>query len=142
MSTDLDTLRARAVEARAAADAATPGGLHGDPGTLSGIRRRGGQRADARRFAAYDREATAARDLAAAEEAEARRAAKAERDAADAAAPCDLDKIGRGDYVRTRHGWHRVVRVSPKSVTVETPYSWTDRIARNRIVETRRSAAS
>lgn len=31
--------------------------------------------------------------------------------------------------VKDAHSWHKVVRVSAKSVTVETPYSWTDRIA-------------
>ena len=31
-------------------------------------------------------------------------------------------------HVRTRTGWHKVVSVNAKTVTVETPYSWTDRI--------------
>lgn len=31
-------------------------------------------------------------------------------------------------HVRDRTSWRKVVRVSAKSVTVETPYSWTDRI--------------
>lgn len=31
--------------------------------------------------------------------------------------------------VKDAYAWHKVVRVSAKSVTVETPYSWTDRIA-------------
>ena len=37
--------------------------------------------------------------------------------------------------VRTVTGWHKVVRVNAKSVTVETPYSWTDRIEVGRIIE-------
>ena len=37
--------------------------------------------------------------------------------------------------VRDRFGWHKVVRVSAKSVTVETPYSWTDRIAIDKILQ-------
>lgn len=39
--------------------------------------------------------------------------------------------------VRDCFGWHRVVRVSAKSVTVATPYSWTDRIPLDRVLEAR-----
>jgi hypothetical protein len=39
--------------------------------------------------------------------------------------------------VKTRFGWHRVVRVNAKTVTVATPYSWTDRIALAAIVDIR-----
>lgn len=42
-------------------------------------------------------------------------------------------------HVRDQFGWHKVVRVSAKSVTVETPYSWTDRIPLERVLEARRS---
>lgn len=41
-------------------------------------------------------------------------------------------------FVRDEFGWHRVVRVNAKSVTVETAYSWTDRIELDRIREIRR----
>lgn len=40
-------------------------------------------------------------------------------------------------HVRDTIGWHKVVRVSAKSVTVETGYSWTDRIPIDRIHEAR-----
>lgn len=40
-------------------------------------------------------------------------------------------------HVRTATGWHKVVRVSAKSVTVETGYSWTDRHPLARIIEVR-----
>lgn len=40
--------------------------------------------------------------------------------------------------VRDRHGWHRVVRVNGLSVTVETGYSWTDRIPFGKVLEVRR----
>lgn len=123
-------------DARERSEAVTPGGLHGDPATLSGVRRRGGHRQQARREAAYDREAEAARRLADAERDLRNAEAAAERAEADAAAPCDLDSVGPGDYVRDRHGWHRVVRVSVKSVTVETPWTWTERIPRDRVIET------
>jgi hypothetical protein len=39
--------------------------------------------------------------------------------------------------VRTVTGWHKVVKVNAKSVTVETLYSWTDRIEVSRIIEVR-----
>lgn len=120
-----------------ASDRATPGGLHGDPATLSGIRRRPNRRADARRHAAYDRQAAAAlrlanaeRDLAAAERA-------AARNAADAAAHRDLENLRPGDAIRTRHGWWKVARVNAKTVSVETGHSWTDRIPHAQILETR-----
>lgn len=37
--------------------------------------------------------------------------------------------------VRDSIGWHKVIRVSAKSVTVDTPYSWTDRIAVEKVLE-------
>jgi hypothetical protein len=40
-------------------------------------------------------------------------------------------------HVRTNLGWHRVVRVNGKSVTVKTPYSWTDRVPVEKILEHR-----
>lgn len=39
--------------------------------------------------------------------------------------------------VRDAFGWHKVVRANAKSVTVETGYSWTDRIARAKVLEVR-----
>ena len=122
----------------AAAEAATPGGLTGyDPAILSGIRRKPDRKGDERRWAAYDRQAEVAvrldgyrkdREVLVA------RIARAER---DAAAPRDLDSLKPGDAVRDSSGWHRVARVNAKSVTVETGYSWTDRISLDRVIETR-----
>ena len=37
------------------------------------------------------------------------------------------DQITKGDAVKIRGEWRRVARVNPKSVSVETPYSWTDK---------------
>lgn len=37
--------------------------------------------------------------------------------------------------IRTTTGWHRVVRVNGKSVTVATAYSWTDRVAFEQVLE-------
>ena len=39
--------------------------------------------------------------------------------------------------IRTSSGWHRVVKVNAKSVSVETGYSWTDRYALGQILEVR-----
>jgi preprotein translocase subunit YajC len=131
-----DQAQAAYDKARARSEAVTPGGLHGDPATLSGIRRRGGHRADARRFAAYDAEVAAAQQIAIAKAKEVRTAAQAARAKADAAAPCDIDSLTPGDYLRTRHGWYRVVKVNTKSVTVESGNGWDERIARSKVIET------
>lgn len=40
-------------------------------------------------------------------------------------------------HVRDYLGWHKVVRVNKNTVTVETGYSWTDRIPVDRIIEHR-----
>jgi hypothetical protein len=41
--------------------------------------------------------------------------------------PYTTEQLMAATHVRTATGWHKVVRVSAKSVTVETGYSWTDR---------------
>ena len=41
-------------------------------------------------------------------------------------------------FIKTTCGWHKVVRVSAKSVTVETGYSWTDRYPLDKVLEVRR----
>lgn len=71
--------------------------------------------------------------------------AAAERDKARAAyaervklVPFTADELAAATHVRTDTGWHKVVRVSTKSVTVETGYSWTDRYALGKVVEVRR----
>ncbi len=51
-----------------------------------------------------------------------------------------LDDVRGADYVRDEFGWHKVVRVSAKSVTVETPWSWTDRIALDKVRDVRKIA--
>lgn len=66
-------------------------------------------------------------------------AAEADRRARDAAAHRDIDALKPGDLVRTASGWHVVARVNAKSVSVETPWSWTDRVPHDRIIETRKA---
>ena len=118
-------------------DAVMPGGRTGyDPAILSGIRRKHNAKADTRRYNAYDREAAAYAEHAAATAAwrvaESRIAALAEREAAaDLVVPTDAR------LVRDSLGWHRVIRVNAKSVSVESGYSWTDRIPLANVLEAR-----
>jgi len=136
---DLDTAKINHASCRERSDRLTPGGLHGDQATLSGVRRRPNGRLDERRYRAYDAEAEAGRILATAEARVRRLKAEIEQAEIDAKALCDVDGLAPGDYVRDRHGWHRVARVNAKSVSVETQWSWTDRIERGRIIETRKA---
>jgi hypothetical protein len=41
-------------------------------------------------------------------------------------------------FVKDRYGWHEVVRVNAKTVTVKTPYSWTDSIPIGKIHDHRK----
>lgn len=45
--------------------------------------------------------------------------------------------VAGAKYVRTVTGWRKVVRVSAKSVSVESGYSWVDRIPLGQIFEAR-----
>ena len=47
------------------------------------------------------------------------------------------DDLKGATHVRAQGSWRKVVRVSAKSVTVETGYSWTDRIPVEQILEHR-----
>jgi len=92
----------------------------------------------ARHGAASVREAVAVRDAAIAAEHEAIREAVALARTAEAdRVRLTAADIAGAKLVRTSRGWHRVVRVSAKSVTVETPYSWTDRLPFDDILDVR-----
>ena len=52
------------------------------------------------------------------------------------------DDIKDATHIRTLTGWHKVVRVNAKSVTVATPHSWTDRYRLDEILETRTVVAA
>lgn len=139
----LEALQGQLRKCREASERATPGGLTGyDPAILSGVSRKRNPRPTDRRFAAYDREAEASRRVTDQETAVAALERQLATAISDAKAPCEIDKLEKGWFVRDRWGWHRVVRVSRKSVSVETPHSWTDRIALDRIIETRASTTS
>lgn len=54
--------------------------------------------------------------------------------------PVDPTEIAGAEYVATRLGWFKVVRVNRTTVTVDTGYSWTDRIPFRKIIRVRRHA--
>jgi hypothetical protein len=78
----------------------------------------------------------ARRDLAA-EAAERRAAAKAAEAQRRQPADYSLEDLKAATHVRTELGWHRVVRVSAKSVTVRTDHSWNDRYPLSKILDVR-----
>ena len=110
-----------------------------DPAVASGIRRRANGRADARRHAAYDREAeahralrTARADLAAAE--------RKVKDEADAAA-VDITALVPGCLIRTKWGWREVATVNKVSVSIVTGESWSTLVRFAKILEVQPSPA-
>lgn len=73
-----------------------------------------------------------------ASEHEAEKAARREAREAEKARPkLTTADVKGARIVRDQFGWHEVVRVSAKSVTVKTAYSWTDRISLDKILEVR-----
>jgi hypothetical protein len=49
----------------------------------------------------------------------------------------DAESLRGARFVRDRYGWHGVVRVNARTVTVRTGYRWDARIAVSKIVEWR-----
>lgn len=47
------------------------------------------------------------------------------------------DELKAATHIRTDLGWHKVVKVNAKSVSVETGYSWVDRYALAKVLEVR-----
>lgn len=135
----VEHLEGQLAGATRAAQAAFPD----DPGALSGIRRKPNHRADARRHTAYSREADLNRALIGAKQHLDALIRRERMDAEDAAAKAriDMSAVTPGGVVRTSTGWHRVVRVNARTVTVETPYSWTDRLPLTSILDARSPAA-
>lgn len=75
-----------------------------------------------------------------AREDEERRSAErvAAREAEKARPKPTADDVRGARFVRDSYGWHEVVRISAKSVTVKTPWSWTERIALDKVLEARK----
>jgi hypothetical protein len=49
--------------------------------------------------------------------------------------PFTQDELKAARAVRDAYGWHKVARVNAKTVSVETGYSWTDRIEITKILQ-------
>lgn len=105
---------------------------HGEVNVPLSRRFRGGLDAEIarnlKRIAAEDR-------VKAAEE---RAASVARREAEKARPKLTADDLAGARLIRTDLGWHEVVRVSAKSVTVKTGYSWNDRYPHARVLEVRK----
>lgn len=101
--------------------------------------RRSGARHGARMAeAAIDAELARQAELREAEQVAATARRLAAREAEKARPKLTADDVRGARAVRTSAGWHPVVRVSAKSVTVATPYSWTERIALDKILEVKK----
>ena len=133
----LSAAKAKAADLRAKADLLSKprNDYETDMATVSGIRRKPNRKADAARFARFDREAEAWRlvDLADREVQRLERAAIANPEPV----PFTNDELRAARLIRTRHGWHKVARINAKRVSVATGYSWTDRVALSKIMEVR-----
>lgn len=131
-------LEAKCAAAYRKSESATPGGISGyDSAVLSGIRRKPDHKKDAQRFAAYDREAEAYRELLECQQRVNSLESRIARAKANAPVPFTTEELKAAKLIRTDLGWHKVARVNAKSVTVETDYSWTDRYAIEKVLEVR-----
>ena len=116
----LASLEARCGKASQKAANATPGGTSGyDPGILSGIRRKPDHKKDARRFASYDREAAAYRELTACQRDVDVLEARISHAKRNAPVPFTMDQLKPGGIIRTSVGLYRVLKVNTKTVRVE-----------------------
>ncbi len=126
--------------ARQRSESVTPGGLTGyDSAILSGTTRHRNLRRESARHAAYAAEARVAAELARARrEVEGLERAERQR-AADELSRQRVtpESLAVATHVRDRFGWHKVVRVNAKSVSVESGYSWVDRLPIGEIIDVR-----
>lgn len=105
-----------------------------DPGWLT---RSESDRGRARRFNAYRRESEAWHALEAAQEDARIIAHRLATQKRNVPVPFTEEQYKAAKAVRTKNGWRLVAKVNAKSVSVETGYSWTDRIPREQIIEVR-----
>jgi hypothetical protein len=109
-----------------------------DPATGSGIRRKPNAKQDAARIGRYEREAKV---FAAYAEAE-KRVAVLEARLVAAVKDAARRRFTREDllgvtHVRIRSGWTTVVRVNVRTVSVESGYSWVDRVPFDDVLDVR-----
>ncbi|HKY58326.1 MAG TPA: hypothetical protein VJL80_09835 [Aeromicrobium sp.] len=93
--------------------------------------RRGAQLAEAAIREEKDRQASEA----AVRQAELAARRKAAREVEAERVKFTAENLAGASHVRDSIGWHEVVRVSAKSITVKTPYSWTERIPVGRVLQ-------
>lgn len=109
-----------------------------DPAIASGVRRKPNPRADARRFAAYDRTAAACvRMVKAQAEVEnlEKRLTRAEK---AAPVPFTPEQLKAATAIRWRNGWEKVKRVNTKTVSCVVAPGWNDvRVPHELILEVR-----
>jgi hypothetical protein len=108
-----------------------------DPAILSGIRRKPNHKADRARYNSYSREAEAWKAVEAAEMDVKIIRGRLATQARNTPIAFTEEQYKAAKVVRDSLGWHKVAKVNAKSVSVETGYSWTDRIAREKIIEVR-----
>ena len=122
-----------AINARAAARHWT----ETDSAIGSGIRRKPNGKADSARFNRYDREAATFAELTKAEEAVRIAKVRIATATRNTPIPFSAGELKAAVVIRTAMGWHKVAKVNAKSVSVETGYSWVDRIPLEKIIEVR-----
>lgn len=108
-----------------------------DHGQLSGIRRRSTPRQKRQHAAGIERTIDQAMAAVKVERDKERAANIAAYREANKPIPYTPDELKAAHLIRTELGWHKVVKVNAKTVTVETGYSWTDRIALAKVLEVR-----
>lgn len=129
--------------ANVSAERVTPGRLADgsyDSAVLSGIRRKPNRKADDRRWNAYGRAAEAQIKL------DTLRNDVRVLEIQLAAAIKDRDRVrvtaedlAGALAVRDEYGWHKVAKVNKTTVSVETGYSWTDRIPLEKVLQVHHS---
>lgn len=108
-----------------------------DHGQLSGIRRHSTARQQRRWEAGIEKTIDQANAKVAAEKEAERQANIAAYREKNKPVPFTPEELKAARAIRTDLGWHKVARVNAKSVSVETGYSWTDRIALGKVLEVR-----
>lgn len=126
----------QATGASSAANAAADRHTINDPGALSGIRRKPNRTADNARWNSYSRAAEAQLKL----DRLRNNVDVLERALTDARAEADRKRFTREDFagatlVKDWAGWHKVARVNQTTVSVETGYSWVDRIPFDKVTQ-------
>lgn len=136
-ASDLVAAEAKVARLTAKAETIDPSEPGYDPAILSGIRRKPNHKADRARYNSYIRSYSAWNAVAEAEKDAQIIKARLATQERNAPIPFTEEQYKAAKVVRTKLGWHKVAKVNAKSVSVETGYSWTDRIERDKIIEVR-----